>query len=188
MREERPRLRKLRVIPETLALRYPIYVGPTGFVVFDTRRYSMEPDAIGIAGTLYLYEKRVRIVAGRFEATHDRLPLPHTQSLLPQHRTAQVAAVSGRRGKLYLKRQQLLDLGPIAFAYLTELVHRRPRAWNGVVERLHELLVDHGPQATVESMERALEGRTFGAEYVAHHLHTGVVALAAALQGGGLTQ
>lgn len=182
MADERPRLRKLRVVPESLLLRLPIFVGPTGFVLHDTRRYSMPPEAIGIAGTLYLGEKRVRIVAGRFEATHERLTEPHTKSTLAEHRTALVAAVSGRRGKLYLKRQQLLELGAVAFAYLTELVHRRPRAWNGEVERLHELLTTYGPEATLASMERALAARTFGSEYVAHHVHDGVVALATALQ------
>lgn len=182
MTEERTRLRKLRVVPENLLLRIPIFVGPTGFVLHDTRRYSMPPEAIGIAGTLYLGEKRVRIVAGRFEATHDRLTEPHSKSTLPDHRSAQVAAVSGRRGKLYLKRQQLLELGPVAFTYLTELVHRRPRAWNGEVERLHDLLTTYGVEATLASMDRALTERTFGAEYIAHHMHQGALALAMALQ------
>jgi len=179
--EERPRLRPLRVLPENLALRFPVFVGPTGYVLHDTCRYSMPPEAIGIAGTLYLHDKRLRIVAGRFEAVHERSFVPHSKSTLPEHRAAQVAAVSGRRGKLYLKRQQLLELGPTAFTYLTELVHRRPRAWNGEVERLHDLLVAHGAEATLASMERALADRAFGAEYVAHHLHDGVLALATAL-------
>jgi hypothetical protein len=50
----------------------PIVVGPTGDVIDDMHPYSMPPDAIGIAGTLYLYRDRVRIVAGRFEVTHAR--------------------------------------------------------------------------------------------------------------------
>jgi transposase len=50
MTEERPRLRPLKLSPERLALRFPVFVGPTGYVVFDTRSYSMDPNAIGIAG------------------------------------------------------------------------------------------------------------------------------------------
>ena len=46
--EEQPRLRALKVTPENLALRFPIYVGPTGTVVHDTHPYSMPPEAIGI--------------------------------------------------------------------------------------------------------------------------------------------
>ena len=102
--EERVRMRPLKVTPDTLALRTPIVVGATGYVVHDTHSYSMPPDAIGIAGTLYLYQARVRIVAGRFESIHDRLFEPHALSTLPEHRTQRVAAVSGKRGKRYLER------------------------------------------------------------------------------------
>lgn len=70
MEEERRRLRPLRVTPETLALRFPVQVGPTAIVLFDTNEYSMPPEAIGLSGTLFLYRDRVRIVAGRFESTH----------------------------------------------------------------------------------------------------------------------
>ncbi len=74
--EELARLRPLKVLPNELALRLPIVVGPTGYVLHVTHRYSMPPDAIGIAGTLYLYRECVRIVAGRFEATQARLVEP----------------------------------------------------------------------------------------------------------------
>src|SRR5258706_10001 len=70
--EGHARLRALKGRPDDLALRVPVYVGPTGTVVHDTHPYSMPPEAIGIAGTLYLYRDRVRIVAGRFEVTHAR--------------------------------------------------------------------------------------------------------------------
>jgi len=175
--EERARLRPLRVAPDELALRFPVFVGPTGYVTFETQQYSMTPDAIGIAGTLFLHRDRVRIVAGRFESMHERLFERGAKSTLPAHRAEHVAAVSGRRGKLYLKRQQLLDLGPVLFEYLTELVHRRPRAWNSEVERMHELLESYGVHALVASTGRALSERCFGAEYVAHHLEQGVLAL-----------
>ena len=58
----------LKIAPAQLALRVPVVVGPTAEVLHDTHPYSMPPDAIGIAGTLFLYRDRVRIVAGRFEA------------------------------------------------------------------------------------------------------------------------
>jgi hypothetical protein len=35
MREERPRLRPLKVVPAELALRIPITVGPTGAVIHE---------------------------------------------------------------------------------------------------------------------------------------------------------
>lgn len=45
--EEQPRLRPLRVKPDDLAVRIPISVGPTGYVVHDSHPYSMHPDALG---------------------------------------------------------------------------------------------------------------------------------------------
>ena len=41
--EEQPRLRALKVNPENLALRIPIYVGPTGTVVHDTHPPNSAP-------------------------------------------------------------------------------------------------------------------------------------------------
>jgi transposase len=168
--EELPRLRPLKIAPVDLALRFPVVVGATGYVTHETQRYSMPPDAIGLAGTLYLYRDRVRIVAGRFEATHPRPIEAHRISTLPQHRTQRVAAVSGKRGKRYLERQHLLELGPVVHEYLTELTHRRPRLWVRDVEQLHALLQAHGAAATHAAFSRALAARTFGAEYIAHYL------------------
>jgi transposase len=168
-KDEDPRLRPLKVDPERLALRVPIVVGPTAYVSFDAALYSMPPEAIGIAGTLYLYPHVVTISAGRFEATHLRQG-PGGQSTLPEHRAELVAAVSGKRGKRYLERQHLLALGPEAHAFLTELVHRRPRAWTGDVARLHEMLVEHGDQPLRDAFRWAVAHELFGAEYIAHDL------------------
>jgi transposase len=170
MAEERRRLRPLKVTPETLALRIPIWVGPTGMVLHDTHLYSMPPAAIGIAGTLFLYRAQVRIIAGRFEATHRRLFEPGAKSTLPEHRAAMVAAVPGKRGQRYLKRQHLLDLGSGALAYLTEVIHRRPRHWLGEVDQLHALLQRVGADPLRAAFANAVAAGTFGVEYIEHHL------------------
>ena len=81
--EEAPRLRPLKVRPEELALRIPVYVGPTGTVMHDGHAYSMPPEAISMPGTLYLYADRVRIVAGRHEAVHPRKFAAHEGSCSP---------------------------------------------------------------------------------------------------------
>jgi hypothetical protein len=168
--EERPRLRALKVAPADLALRFPISVTPTGGVLHDTHTYSMPPDAMGLPGTLYLYRHRVRIVAGRFSAEHERLWKPGAVSTLPEHRAQAVAAESGKRARRYLQRQHLLELGPVALAYLTELIHRRPRAWVPDIERLHQLLEQHGDQRVRAAFERGLAEHAIGAEYIAHYL------------------
>lgn len=168
--EERPRLRPLKVLPENLALRIPVYVGPTATVVHDTHGYSMSPEAIGMAGTLYLYRDRVRIVAGRFESEHPRLFKRGEIATSREHRAALVAAVSGKRAKRYLKRQQLLDLGTPALAYLTEIVHRRPKEWIRDVDRLHDLLQNYGPDRLRAAFEDGLQSQVFGAHYIERSL------------------
>lgn len=167
--EERERMRPLRVDPDAMELPFPVYVGPTGRVRL-CGEYSMPADAIGIAGTLYLGRKHARIVAGRWEAVHPRLFDPKAKSILPEHRSSMVAAVSGRRGKDYLKRQHLLELGPEAVEYLTELRYRRPRLWQGDVYKLHELLGLYGDDAMRAAMSAALSAQRFGPEYVAREL------------------
>jgi len=173
--EEAPRLRPLKVRPEELALRIPVYVGPTGTVLHDGHAYSMPPEAISMPGTLYLYAERVRIVAGRHEAVHPRKFAPGEGSSLAAHRAALVAAVSGKRGKRYLKRQQLLDLGEPAYLYLTEIVHRRPGEWVGEVDRLHEILQTHGPEVLRHAMEEGLKEGVFSASYVERFLQGSLV-------------
>jgi transposase len=168
--EEQARLRPLKVAPADLALRFPVYVGPMATVLHDTHPYSMPPEAIGIAGTLFLYRDRVRIIAGRHEATHPRQTERGAKSTLPEHRAQLVAAVSGKRAKRYLKREQLLELGPSALEYLTEVVHRRPRAWVPEVDALHALLQQHGAEPLRQAFVRAVEQGTYGTEYVGHFL------------------
>jgi hypothetical protein len=126
-------------------------------------------------GTLYLYADRVRIVAGRYEAVHPRKFIPQEGSTLTAHRVALVAALSGKRGKRYLKRQQLLDLGEPAFRYLTEIVHRRPRQWFHDVDRLHAMLQSYGPEVLRRAMEAGLKEQVFGAVYVERFLQRALI-------------
>jgi len=168
--EEAPRLRPLKVRPEELALRIPVFVGPTGTVLYDGHAYSMPPEAISMPATLYLYADRVRIVAGRYKAEHPRKFEPKESSWLAEHRAALVASVSGKRGKRYLKRQQLLELGEPAIRYLTELVHRRPRGWWVDVDRLHNILQSHGPEVLREAMEEGLKEQRFDVSFVEQNL------------------
>lgn len=138
--EELARLRPIKVFPEKLALRVPVFVGPTAEVVFEGVTYSMPPEATHHAGTLFLYEDRLRIVAGRFDVEHRRRRKGDPAAPLPAHRAAKLAAVHGRRAVLYQKRQSLLDLGPCAVALLTEITHREPLLATRRVEELYDLL------------------------------------------------
>ena len=168
--EERPRLRALRVQPAELALRIPISVGPTAEVLHDTHAYSMPPEAAGLPGTLYLYRDRVRIVAGRHEAVHERQSAHRAASRLPAHRAAHLAALSGTRAKRYLKRQHLFETGEAAVRYLTELVHHHPRTWYRDVDELHAMLQQVGPEAIDRAFRAALDIGQFSTAFVAQCL------------------
>ena len=90
--------------------------------------------------------------------------------MLPEQRAARLALVTGRRGKDYLMRQDLMEVGPAAAMYLTEVVHRRPRGWKEEIAHLHELLQCHGPAAMQLAFDQAVAQGTYGAEYVRHFL------------------
>ena len=163
--EERRRLRPLPIPSAEYALRFPVRVGPTGWVTFHGVRYSMPAETIGVSATLFLYRDRVRIMTDRHDVSHPRYP-HNGVSTLPKHATSALAAVSGRRAELYYQRQRLLEVGPSAEAFLTELVHARPHTWAGDVRRLFELLLKHGPERMAGAFQQALERGWHGAELV----------------------
>jgi len=155
--EELPRLRPVKVFPETLALRIPVFVGPTAEVMFEGVPYSMPPKAAHIAGTLFLYESEVHIIAGRFETRQRRRIKGDPPAPLPEHRAAKIAAVHGARAKLYEKRQQVLNLGRDALVVLTEITHREPRLSSRRVEGLCALLEHHGDDVLRAALQQAVE-------------------------------
>jgi transposase len=168
--EERPRLRPLRVSPENLSLRVPLQVGPTAEVYYAGRGYTMPAEAAGLPATLYLYRDRIHVVAGSYEAEHPRHIPKGTVSRLPEHRAAHLAAVSGARGKRYLKRQHLFETGEAAVEFLTELVHRYPRGWSRDVDELHGMLQAYGPEKMEQAFRAALQAGIFSVRFVAQCL------------------
>lgn len=170
--EERKRLRPLVVSPQEYALRFPVVAGPTGMVSFQGYLYSMPAEAIGVPATLFLYPDRVKIVGGRWESEHPRIPPNGTKiSRLPEDAASMLASVSGKTGKLYLMRQQLLELGEDVEKLLTEIVHRRSRTWRGDVEKLHFALTTFGPERLLRAVRRALKSQLYGGEYVMRLIH-----------------
>jgi transposase len=165
---EQARLKPLAIAPADYGLRFAVTVGPTAMVTHQGIRYAMPAAACGLPATLWLYPDRVKLVTAgsRHEALHPRFPAESTVSYLPGQRAAQLAAVAGARKRLYFQRERLLELGPVAEAYLTELVHQRPFTWKGDVERLFALLEELGDARCRTVLQRALFQRLIGAEYV----------------------
>lgn len=166
--EEQPRLRPPVLPCDDYGLRFEAFVGPTGMVSYRGIRYAMPAETIGFSATLFLYPDRVRILAGRYEQLHPRFPAGD-QSYPTELRAQHLASVSGERGRLYFQRQRLLELGPSAEHYLTELIHQRPRTWKGDVERIHALLNRIGEEACLRALQAALLRKLIGAEYVEAH-------------------
>ncbi|MFM2152913.1 MAG: hypothetical protein RL199_1348 [Pseudomonadota bacterium] len=164
--EEKTRLRPPRVMPNDFALRLPVQIGPTGYVIHDTNPYSMPPKACGLTGTLYLYRNRVRIVAGRFTAEHPRLFARKAVSSLAEHRADALALINGKRGRNYLKRQHVFEVGPASEPFLTELVHRNPRGWYADIDRLHSLLQRHGGDTLHRALRAAIDVNRIDIAYV----------------------
>jgi len=159
-------MKPLAVEPCAYGLRVPVTVGPTAMVTYQGVRYAMPAAACGLPATVWVYPERVKIVAGRHEATHPRFPSAGSVSYLPGQRAAQLAAVAGARKRLYFMRERLLELGPVGEAYLTEVIHQRPHTWQGDVERLFALLEELGEARFRTVLQRALFQRLYGAEYV----------------------
>ena len=164
--EERRRLRPLPIPSTEYALRFPVRVGPTGWVTFRGIRYSMPAEALGLPATLFLYRDHVRIMTDRYNELHPRRP-HNGVSTLPKHATSALAAVSGRRADLYYQRQRLFEIGPIAETFLTELVHARPHTWAADVRQLFALLQEHGPERMGGVLREAVERGWHDASLVA---------------------
>lgn len=57
-------------------------------------------------------------------------------------------------------------------AYLTELVNRRPGLWVGDVERLQELLQEHGDACLRLAIGQSASAGLYGAEYISRIIST----------------
>lgn len=169
-REELCRLRPLGVFPENLALRVPTSVGPTGHVVFEGARYVMPPETIHAPVTLFVFEDRIRIETARGGFEHRRRHKNEPIEASAEHRAARVAAVMGKRAKLYEQRQQIAELGAEALAVLTEVVHRKPSTWPGFVDRVHTLLIDHGEEVVRGALAAARSEGRFNVTAVQEHV------------------
>ena len=152
-------------------MRIPIQVGVTAEVSYDGRGYAMPRKAAGMAGTLFLYRDHVHIVAGRYQAQHPRYIAKGTVSRQPEHRAAQLAAVSGKRGRRYLQREQLLETGEAALQFLTALVHRAPRTCSGTLKSCTTCSSSMVPRRWTRAFQAAVAAHTGTTEYVVRCLN-----------------
>ena len=152
-----------------------VVVRPTARVHYRGIQYSVPASSIGQTVTLHLQQEQVEIYLGEQHlATHPRFPENGKSSVLDKH--AQELFQS-RRGKPYAQRQLLLDLDPLVEPYLTELVHRRPLAWQDDVEKIYQLYQRIGHAEILTAIELAFEQRCFGSEYLIDMVEQSMVPL-----------
>lgn len=162
--DELVRLRVPRVAPDAFATRTPITVGPTGHVRFEGHDFTVDPDLTGRDGTLFVLRDTVRIAIDAYVVEYPRRPV-EKRVTRPAERAAQLGKLTGR-GKKFTRRQHLLDLGGATETFLTELCHTTPD-WDASVQRLHDLLQDHGEDALRQCFRVAVDVGAYNVDYIA---------------------
>ena len=178
-RLKREPLQPLHHQSESYPFKVTVVVRPTARVHYRGIEYSVPAETLGQTVTLHLQQTQVAIYLGdRHLAEHPRFPENGKSSVLPEH-AEELFQI--KRGKPYAQRQLLLDLAPIVEPYLTELVHRRPLAWEEDVDTTYQLYQRIGHNELLAAIELAIELRCFGSEYLLEIVeHAGEVPLALA--------
>jgi transposase len=149
---------------ETYAFKVSVVVRPTARVHYRGMEYSVPAQTIGQTVTLHLQQEQVVIYLGeRFLAKHPRFPENGKSSVKSEHAKE---LFQFQRGKPYAQRQLLLDLDPMVEPYLTELVHRRPQAWEPDVDQMYRLYERIGRTDFLAAIALSTEERCFGSEYL----------------------
>jgi transposase len=145
--QERPWLeqRPLRWTPESYPLRVSRVITPMATVTHEGTAYGAPPKRIGATALVLVQAKSLEIVVDREQCTHVRRDGCKVVQRLPEQRREMLTVIHGQRKQNYFRRESLLQLGPAAFDFLEQLVHRSPSgSWSPVVNDLFELLQDHG--------------------------------------------
>jgi transposase len=161
---EQTRLAPVPFGTEGYGLVHSVVVGREARVRWGGYAYSA-PDAwIGQVITVKVHREAIVLHHDGKRIVHPRTPENGKYSLLPEHREALFVKP---RGAVMAKRQILLDLGPEAEAFFTELVHRRPLLWRTHdLPVLWELFEERGSGPLREAFACCVHAKTIGGEYL----------------------
>ncbi len=160
---EAKRLRPLGLDALGFTLRHSRVVRTDGFVELDGLRYFAGFEHVGQTVTVRQGASEVHVYLGYAVVVHPRRPTNGKYSVLPGQREALLTKDGARP---YVKRQILMDLCPAAEWFMTEVRHRRPDRWKEEVDRVFELLDQHGERAVRDALIEAGRRAVVGAEYV----------------------
>jgi hypothetical protein len=135
-------------------------------VAVEGNQYSVPVPHVGAPVTVRLHRTRVVIWRDAEQlAEHERAPDgAHRRVVEPAH----FALLFDRkpRAQVMLYRQALLDLDPIAHAYVSELSRRQRAQLRDEILALYALLQQDGAPALLAAMELAAEANAYGAAYL----------------------
>ena len=149
---------------QTYPFKVSVVARPTARVHYKGLEYSVPAESIGQTVTLHLQENQIAIYqSDKHLADHPRFPENGKSSVLSAHAEQ---LFQFKRGKPFAQRQILLDLDPMMEPYLTELVHRRPLAWEPDVDAIYQLYEKIGRADLLAAIALVTEERCFGSEYL----------------------
>jgi hypothetical protein len=120
-------------------------VTPVATVSYAGTPYGAPPRRIGATATLMVRADTIEVIVDKERCTHRRRDRVRTVQRLPEQRREILTVIHGQRKQNYFRRECLLQLGPAAFDFLEQLIHRSSAgSWSPVVNELFELLQDHG--------------------------------------------
>ena len=135
-------------------------------VAVEGNQYSVPVEHVGAPVIVRLHRHRVALWRdATLLAEHRRAPDgAHRRVVLPAH----FEALFGRkpRAQVMLYRQALLDLGPVAHTYVSELSHRQRTRLRAEILAVYALFQQHGAADVLVAMELATSVNAFGADYL----------------------
>jgi transposase len=135
-------------------------------VAVEGNQYSVPIAHVGAPVTVRLHASRVVIWRdGVSLADHPRAPDgTHRRMVDPAH----FAPVFARkpRAQVMLYRQALLDLGEVAYSYISDLSRRQHAHLAAEILGVDALFEQHGRADLLSAMELAAQANAFGAEYL----------------------
>jgi hypothetical protein len=141
-------------------------IGREALVAVEGNQYSVPVQHVGALVTVRLHRQRVVIWrdAERL-AEHERAPDgAHRRIVLPEHFAPLFAKKP--RAQVMLYRQVLLELGPAAQSYVSELSRRQRSRLREEILELYALLTQYAPTDLLAAMELATQANAYGAAYL----------------------
>jgi hypothetical protein len=141
-------------------------VSAESVVPFEGNGYSVPLGHLGAPVTVRVHAERIRIFRDTLLlADHPRAKEgAHQRIIDPGHFEAAFAQKGRARVMLY--RQALLDLDPLAHAYVSEVARRRRSKLGEEIVGLYRLFEEHGRERLVRAMGQAQVAGAFGREYI----------------------